>query len=191
MLCFLRCLMLAGFAWLILQPSSFILAGEAHQSTEFDVEASPAAVREFLESHQAELYTCGGAELVATKGNKFRLRQEADGHVYDVVFQTTGGGRIGEADRAVPGGTGGAASSAAPMAAEYVAKVIHINRGPLVSEEVRITLASSPQPLASLCHVSISSEAEVADVAPAKIAIGLRRSIRGMRKLLEQRFPGE
>ncbi len=146
---------------LLVALSSPAMAGSNTQSTEFDLAASPAAVCRWIEKHETEIYAAGGAEVLAARGKRLRLRADSEGQVCEFILERTSNG---------PGA--------------YRGTLVRTIAGPVVAHEATIHV----DPGEGGAHVTISCSAEVEGIANAKLAVGLRRCVRGMRQLFSENF---
>jgi hypothetical protein len=136
-------------------------AGQGHQSTTFRVRASAATVNRWIEDHADELETAAGGEVLATKDDMANVRTDSPeaGELVFIIRRTGSRGR-------------------------YVETLIKRVTGPMTAHSSEITVSQA----IGGSEVTVRMSASVNDLAPIKISVGLRRSIRGMRAELERRF---
>jgi hypothetical protein len=148
------------FMALALAPA-IAAAGQNRQETEVDLDASPAAVCAFLEQHVDELCSAGGARVLGRSGNRLRMERDVDGARYEFVLEETG------------------------HRGDYAVRLVRTLSGPIIAQQGTLKVFANAEGGA---HVSIEFSAEVDQVAPMKIAVELRRNVRGIRRLLEKQF---
>jgi hypothetical protein len=159
---------LAVLAALLFVPA-FAFCGESHQETEFDLPATAAAVRAFVEKHPEKVY---GRVEPCTRGlrqGEIELRREVDDQVFDMV--------LAQEHYFWADGT-----------AVFRARLSRVVAGPVRDQQGLLRIVPNPDGGA---HVSIASFADVDGFAPVKIAVELRRNLRAVRRLLEKQFPPE
>jgi hypothetical protein len=136
-------------------------AGTGRQATTFLVNANEGAVSRWIEHNFNALDESTGAEVLAVRGRQSTLRKDTkEGTVTFVV----------EHDVEQPG--------------EYRTVLLKSDKKDLVSQETEILV----QREGTGARITIRAIATVSDHSPMAISLGIRPSIRGMRKLLEGHF---
>jgi hypothetical protein len=135
----------------------------AHQETELHVAAEPGQVGAWVEGHARAIEEASGAAVISDRGDFAILsRDEADDHHVFVVKRL----------------------SAAGLYREILTRRAE---GNLVGYDAAIRVRRDA---AGGSVIVIRVSAEVIDRSGFKIAVGLRRAIRGMRSVIERQFPG-
>jgi hypothetical protein len=136
-------------------------AGTGRQTTTFLVGANEGSVNRWIEQNFDAIDESTGAEVVAVRGRQSTLRKDTrEGTVTFVV----------EHDAEQHGG--------------YRTVLVRSDKADLVSQETEIRV----EPEGTGCRITIRAVATVSDHSPMAISLGIRPSIRGMRKLLEEKF---
>jgi hypothetical protein len=145
----------------VLLVAGSVSAGTGRQTTTFLVGANEGSVNRWIEQNFDAIDESTGAEVVAVRGRQSTLRKDTrEGTVTFVV----------EHD--------------AEQHGDYRTVLVKSDKADLVSQETEIRV----EPEGTGCRITIRAIATVSDHSPMAISLGIRPSIRGMRKLLEVKF---
>jgi hypothetical protein len=141
-------------------------AGTGRQTTTFLVEANTQAVCHWIEQNSAALDESSGAEVLSVDGRLSKLRTETKEGTFTLVFDH-------EPER-----------STASRQRQFRTVLVKSDNPDLISQETEIRVERD----GSGSRVTITAVATVSTHSAMAIALGIRPALRGMRKLLENRF---
>jgi hypothetical protein len=155
-----------GLLSLLLLVPGFVEAGTGRQTTTFLVEADPRAVCRWIEQNSAALDESSGAEVLSLDGRISKLRKETKEGTFTLVFDH-------EPEQ-----------STSNRQRQFRTVLVKSDNPTLVSQETKIRVEQD----GNGSRVTITAVATVSTHSAMAIAIGIRPSLRGMRKLLESHF---
>jgi hypothetical protein len=137
------------------------VAGTGRQATTFLVNGDERAVCGWIERNFDALDESTGAEVLRVQGRQSTLRKDTKEGVVNFVV-----------------------AHEVEQHGEYRTVLLKSDKADLASQETEIHV----QPEGRTSRITIRVVATVSDHSPMAISIGIRPSLRGMRKLLENRF---
>jgi hypothetical protein len=146
---------------LLLAGAEVAFAGTARQASTFLVNGNEDAVCRWIEQNFNALDESTGAEVLSVRGHQSRLRKETKEGTVTFVVQHDSEQR-----------------------GEYRTTLLKSDKPDLVSQETEIRVEREGQG----SRITIRVVATVTDHSAMAISIGIRPSLRGMRKLLEGQF---
>jgi hypothetical protein len=141
-------------------------AGIARQTTTFLVDADEGTVCRWIDQHATALDQSSGTEVLAVRGRQSTLRTETKEGTFTVVVDH------------------GHHHLSADGRGEFRTVLLKSDNPDLVSQETKIRVERE----GAGSRVTITVVADVTTHSAMAIALGIRPSIRGMRKLLENHF---
>jgi hypothetical protein len=146
---------------MLLGGAEFSFAGTGRQATTFLLNGDENAVSRWIEQNFNALDESTGAEVLAVRGHRSRLRKKTKEGTVTFIVQH---------DRERHGA--------------YRTILLKSDKPDLVSQETEIDVERE----GNGSRVTIRVVATVGDHSAMAISVGIRPSIRGMRKLLESQF---
>jgi len=141
-------------------------AGTGRQTTTFLVDAKERAVCQWIEQNATALDESSGAEVLSVDGRQTKLRKQTKEGTFTLVFDH-------EPEQ-----------SRANRQCQFRTVLVKSDNPTLLSQETNIRI----EPEGSGSRVTITAVATVSTHSAMSIALGIRPSLRGMRKLLESHF---
>jgi hypothetical protein len=151
---------------LLLLVPTLVEAGTGRQTTTFLVEANPRAVCRWIEHNSAALDESSGAEVLSVDGRISKLRKETKEGTFTLVFDHE------------------PQQSTSNQQCHFRTVLVKSDNPTLVSQETKIRIEQEGKG----SRVTITAVATVSTHSAMSIALGIRPSLRGMRKLLESHF---
>jgi hypothetical protein len=145
----------------LLAGAGLAFSGTAQQASTFLVNANETAVCRWIELNFNALDESTGAEVLSVRGRQSRLRKETKEGTVTFVVQHDSEQR-----------------------GEYRTILLKSDKADLVSQETEIRVEREGQG----SRITIRVVATVSDHSAMAISIGIRPSLRGMRKLFEGQF---
>ncbi len=136
-------------------------AGTGRQTTTFLVDADERTVCRWIEQNSRALDESTGAQVVSVGGRRSRLRTQTKEGSFTVVVEH-GPLRDGK----------------------FQTVLLKSEQSTLVAEQTEIRVDQE----GNVSRITITVVATVSNHSPMAISLGIRPSLRGMRKLLEERF---
>lgn len=155
-----------GLLTAILFVTGIARAGTARQTTTFLVDADEDTVCRWIDQHSTALDQSSGTEVLAVHGRQSTLRTETKEGTFTVVVDH------GPHEACSNGG------------GEFRSVVVKSDNPDLVSQETKIRVERD----GAGTRVTITVVANVTTHSAMAISLGIRPSLRGMRKLLENHF---
>jgi hypothetical protein len=161
----LKSFVLGLFSAILCLPG-LVLAGTGRQTTTFLVDANERAVCQWIEQNATALDESSGAEVLSAEGRQTKLRKQTKEGTFTLVFDH-------EPEQ-----------SRSHRPSQFRTVLVKSDNPTLVSQETNIRVESE----GSGSRVTITAVATVSTHSALSIALGIRPSLRGMRKLLESHF---
>jgi hypothetical protein len=141
-------------------------AGIARQTTTFLLDADERAVCHWIDQHSTALDESSGTEVLAVHGRQSTLRSQTKEGTYTVVVDH------------------GPHPPCSGRQDEFRTVMLKSDNPDLVAQETKIKIERDE----AGSRVTITVVADVTTHSAMAIALGIRPSLRGMRKLLERQF---
>jgi hypothetical protein len=171
-------------------------AGTGRQTTTFLVEADERAVCRWIEQNSNAIDESTGAEVLAVRGRQSKLRKQTKEGTFTIIVDhgplderrgTRGEGRVNgvesDSDENSPD-RHGPDHHEPPHHGQFRTVLLKSDNPDLVSQETEIQVERE----GGGSRVTITVVATVSSHGAMAISLGIRPSLRGMRKLLEGRF---
>jgi hypothetical protein len=143
-----------------------VQAGTGRQTTTFLVDANERAVCRWIEQNATALDESSGAEVLSVDGRQTKLRKQTKEGTFTLVFDH-------EPEQ-----------SATHRQRQFRTVLVKSDNPTLVSQETDIRVERE----GNGSRVTITAAATVSTHSAMSISLGIRPSLRGMRKLLESHF---
>jgi hypothetical protein len=155
-----------GLVSVVLLVPTLVEAGTGRQTTTFLVEANERAVCQWIEQNATALDESSGAEVLSLDGRQTKLRKQTKEGTFTLVFDH-------EPEQ-----------SRTNRQCQFRTVLLKSDNPTLVSQETNIRVEQE----GSGSRVTITAVATVSTHSAMSIALGIRPSLRGMRKLFENHF---
>jgi hypothetical protein len=145
----------------ILFCATALEAGTGHQTTTFLVNGNEHAICRWIEGNSSAIDESTGAEVLAIRGRQSKLRKETKEGSFTFVVQHD-----------------------AEHHGQFRTVLLSSNKSDLVSQDTEIQVEREGE----YTRITISVVASVSGHTGMAISLGIRPSLRGMKKLLENQF---
>jgi hypothetical protein len=159
--------------------------GTGRQRTTFLVEAEEREVSRWIEQNSTAIDESTGVEVLAVRGRQSKLRKQTREGTFTLIVEHSPDLRGPQQQTAEHSGDESESDNQAPGPhGQFRTVLVKSDNAELVAQETEISVKRE----GTAARITITVVATVSNHGAMAISLGIRPSLRGMRKLLEGRF---